>query len=259
MNLREMMRSMDMEAAKAHLNVAVLLTLSGGFLDAFTYLGHGKVFANSMTGNIVLMAVNLAAGDWHQASRHVSPLVGFACGILAARLLQLMTPRWVRQPAIAALTFEIVFLAAAALKWLPEFWLIPGISFVATLQTMFFMQSGTVTYTSVMTTGNLRRSIQLFFESTIPKRDPAGLREAVVLGTISLSFALGAVVGGLTTRRLHDAALGVPATFLFIALLDIFRRVLSGRLSGTTADERGATSGPRGQVSNRDRVSGQAR
>src|ERR1700739_1933826 len=104
-----------------------------------------------------------------------------------------------------------------------------------------------------MTTGNLRRSIQLFFESTIPKRDPAGLREAVVLGTISLSFALRAVVGGfLTTRRLHDAALGVPATFLFIALLDIFRRVLSGRLSGTTADERGATSGPRGQVSNHD-------
>jgi uncharacterized membrane protein YoaK (UPF0700 family) len=54
--------------------VAVLLTLSGGFPDAFTYLGHGKVFANSMTGNIVL---------------------------LAARLLQLMSPRWVRQPAIA--------------------------------------------------------------------------------------------------------------------------------------------------------------
>jgi uncharacterized membrane protein YoaK (UPF0700 family) len=100
---------MDIEAAKAHSNVAVLLTLSGGFLDAFTYLGHGKVFANSMTGNIVLLAVNLAAGDWHQAAKHVSPLVGFACGILAARLLQLMSPRWVRQPVIAALIFEIVF------------------------------------------------------------------------------------------------------------------------------------------------------
>nr|WP_259460621.1 DUF1275 family protein [Paraburkholderia sp. BL23I1N1] len=120
--------------------------------------------------------------------------------------------------------------------------MIPGISCVATLQSMFFMQSGTVAYTSVMTTGNLRRSVQLFFESTILKRDSAGLHEAAVLGAISLSFALGAVVGGLTTHRLHDAALGVPALFLFTALLDICRRVLSGRLSGITADDRGATS-----------------
>jgi uncharacterized membrane protein YoaK (UPF0700 family) len=101
-----------------------------------------------------------------------------------------------------------------------EFWLIPGISFVATLQTMFFMRSGTVTYTSVMTTGNLRRCVQLFFESTIPRRDSAGLRDAA---------ALGAMIGGLATRHLHDAALCVPAAFLLVALLDICRRVFTNR------------------------------
>jgi hypothetical protein len=40
---------------------------------------------------------------------------------------------------------------------------------------------------------------------------------------------LGAVIGGLTTHHLHDAALWVPAAFLLAALLDIFRRVLSNR------------------------------
>jgi uncharacterized membrane protein YoaK (UPF0700 family) len=239
---------MNFEIAKGHFNVAVLLTLSGGFLDAFTYIGHGKVFANSMTGNIVLLAVNLAAGDWQQASRHISPIVGFACGVLAAHLLQLVTPRRVRHPEIAALVFEIVFLTASSLKGLPEFWLIPGISFVATLQTMFFTHSGEVAYTSVMTTGNLRRCAQLFFESTIPGRDSAGLHDAAVLGAISLSFALGAVVGGLTTRRLHDAALRVPATFLFAALLDICRRVLSSR----STDIYGTASRPDGQVPSRN-------
>ena len=34
------------------IKVAVLLTVAGGFLDAFTYVGHGGVFANSMTGNL---------------------------------------------------------------------------------------------------------------------------------------------------------------------------------------------------------------
>jgi uncharacterized membrane protein YoaK (UPF0700 family) len=219
--------AMDVEAAKAHSNVALLLTLSGGFLDAFTFVGHGKVFANSMSGNIVLLAANLAASDWHQAARHVSPLVGFACGVLAARPLELMTPRWFREPAIAALVLEIVFLGTAGLKGLPEFWLIPGISLVATLQTTFFVRSGTVTYTSVMTTGNLRRSVQLFFESTIPKRDPAKLGDAAMLGAISLSFALGAMIGVLSTRHLHDTALCVPTVFLLGALLDIRRRVFT--------------------------------
>lgn len=38
----------------------VFLTLSGGFQDAYTYMGRGKVFANAQTGNIVLMATNFA-------------------------------------------------------------------------------------------------------------------------------------------------------------------------------------------------------
>src|ERR1700751_6214293 len=104
---------MDIEAAKTRPNVAGLRTLSGGFLDAFTYAAHGRVFANSMPGNIVLLTVNLAAGDWQQASRHISPIVGFACGVLAAHLLQLMTPRWVRHPEIVSLVFEIGFLGMA--------------------------------------------------------------------------------------------------------------------------------------------------
>ncbi|WP_408345995.1 YoaK family protein [Paraburkholderia sp. RL17-337-BIB-A] len=238
---------MDIERAEASRNVAVLLTLSGGFLDAFTYLGHGKVFASSMTGNIVLLAINLGAGDWHQAGRHISPIVGFACAVLAAYLLQLTAPRWARNHALISLVFEIVFLLMASLRGLPEFWLIPGISFVATLQTMFFTHSGNVTYTSVMTTANLRRCMQLFLESTIPRRDASGLNDAAMLGVISLSFAIGALVGGLTTPRLHDAGLCVPAALLFIALLDICRRLQRGNSTVTS----GAASRPDGQVSRR--------
>lgn len=209
------------ESAQVHPNVAILLTLTGGFLDAFTYIGHGKVFANSMTGNIVLLAVNLGGGDISQASRHTWPLLGFVCGILAAHLLQLIARRHARNPAVISLVFEIVFLVLAALIGLPEFWLVSGIAFVATQQSMFFTHSGKQTYSSVMTTGNLRRCIQLFFESTIPQCKAAGLRDAASLGAISLSFALGALAGGLTTHRLHDAALWLPTALLLTALVDI--------------------------------------
>ncbi|KWR91572.1 YoaK family protein [Cupriavidus sp. IDO] len=213
----------NIEAAKTHPIVAILLTLNGGFLDAFTYLGHGNVFANSMTGNIVMLAVNLAGGDMHQTLRHIWPLIGFVCGIFAARLLQLIAWRHPSSPAIISLVFEIAFLALAALKELPEFWLLAGVAFVATQQSTFFTHSGNQTYSSVMTTGNLRRCLQLLFESTIPRVKAAGLRDAAGLGAISLSFVLGALAGGLITHRLHDAALWLPAALLLAALVEIYR------------------------------------
>ena len=37
--------------------LGALLTVTGGFLDAYTYLCRGKVFANAQTGNIVLLGV----------------------------------------------------------------------------------------------------------------------------------------------------------------------------------------------------------
>ena len=42
------------------LPIMILLTLSGGFMDAYSYLCRGEVFANAQTGNILLFGVNLA-------------------------------------------------------------------------------------------------------------------------------------------------------------------------------------------------------
>ena len=54
---------MDLDGASRNLTVAALLTLSGGYLDAYTYVGHGHVFANTMTGNVALLGINLSAGS----------------------------------------------------------------------------------------------------------------------------------------------------------------------------------------------------
>ncbi|MGF6870879.1 YoaK family protein [Paraburkholderia sp. MM5477-R1] len=218
---------MDIERAKTHQNVAILLTLSGGFLDAFTFIAHQKVFANTMTGNVVLLAVNLAGGDFHQASRHLSPLVGFVFGILAAHLLQLTATNRLPHPVIIALVLETAYLGLASSHMVGLFWLIPGISFVATLQSIIFTHAGKQPYSSVMTTTNLRRTIQLFFESTILHWNAAGVRDAGALGAISLSFALGALLGALTTRALGDAALWVPSAPVLAALLETLRHAVA--------------------------------
>ena len=44
-------------APEQSLPVACLLTMSGGFLDVFTWLSFGGVFANSQTGNVVFLGM----------------------------------------------------------------------------------------------------------------------------------------------------------------------------------------------------------
>src|ERR1700744_6768357 len=87
--------------------VACLLSLSGGFLDAFTYIGHGGVFANAMTGNVVLLGVSATAGDWGQALNHVPPLIAFLIGVFVAQAIRLprIDARW---PALLSLGGEVV-------------------------------------------------------------------------------------------------------------------------------------------------------
>ena len=44
------------------LAVGILLALAGGFMDAYSYMARGHVFANAQTGNILLVAVAISEG-----------------------------------------------------------------------------------------------------------------------------------------------------------------------------------------------------
>ena len=54
--------------------LAVLLALSGGLMDAYTYIFRGQVFANAQTGNILLFGVNLSEGNFGEALRYFFPV-----------------------------------------------------------------------------------------------------------------------------------------------------------------------------------------
>jgi len=44
-------------AARLSLATGSVLMLATGFVDAYTFLQHGHVFAQAMTGNLVLIAI----------------------------------------------------------------------------------------------------------------------------------------------------------------------------------------------------------
>ena len=61
--------------------IGAMLAVVGGFLDAYTYLARGQVFANAQTGNIVLLGVHLSEGDFKKALSYLVPILAFVAGI----------------------------------------------------------------------------------------------------------------------------------------------------------------------------------
>ena len=70
------------------LGLGILLALSGGLMDAYSYLYRGEVFANAQTGNMLLFGVHLSQGDWWTALYYFVPVVAFGTGILTAQGLR---------------------------------------------------------------------------------------------------------------------------------------------------------------------------
>ena len=100
------------EQAVSALPAAMLLAAAGGILDAVVYLEHGHVFANAMTGNVVLLGISLVTADWSSILPHLVPIVAFLAGVLASRLLRTLPTS---PSALAALGLEAVVLAGVAL------------------------------------------------------------------------------------------------------------------------------------------------
>ena len=46
------------------IRLGAILALSGGFMDAYSYMERGEVFANAQTGNMLLFGVHLSQGDF---------------------------------------------------------------------------------------------------------------------------------------------------------------------------------------------------
>jgi uncharacterized membrane protein YoaK (UPF0700 family) len=206
-------------APEETLAVASLLSLSGGFLDAFTYVGHGGVFANAMTGNVVLLAVYTASGEWLRGVSHIPPLFAFLFGVFTARALRHAGKA--KHIALLGLTLEMLVLGGLTFlpRDYPDIGIVLTISYVAAVQNSGFTRIRSWSYNSVMTTGNLRRLAENLFDGSLPRRNVEAREQAWVFAAICFSFLVGAFLGGVTTPLLANAALGIPVAVLALALL----------------------------------------
>ncbi|GAA1621130.1 YoaK family protein [Catellatospora bangladeshensis] len=202
------------------LRLILLLTAAAGFLDAYTFLGRGGVFATAQTGNMVLLGVAAAQAQWDAALRHVPPIAAFVLGVWTAESIRL--PRvaaLLRRPLRAALLLEVLVLVVVGLlpSGVPDDLVAVLIAFVASVQITSFGLIGAWTFNTTVTTTNLRNAAQAVYGAVVHRDRDSAARARSLWPAIG-SFAAGAVLGGLLTVRLGDQAVWAATALLGLGL-----------------------------------------
>lgn len=205
--------------------LGITLALTGGFLDAYTYITRGGVFANAQTGNIVLMGINLAKGDFERVIHFIVPILAFALGILIAEIIKATLKKsqhmhW-RQIIVLA---EIVILVICG--FIPSgkgnTFVNVMVSFVCSLQVESFRVINGNTVATTMCTGNLRSGTELLFLGINKKDKKIALRSLTYYG-INLFFVLGAIIGAVSTNYFDIKSIFIASAVLVIPFIMMFK------------------------------------
>lgn len=199
--------------------VAALLALAGGFLDAYTYLCRGGVFANAQTGNMVLLAVRAAEGRWQTASAYLAPILAFALGVLVAEGVRTChRSRGQFHWRHTVLGVEILALIAASLvptgAW--DGVVNVTVSFVCALQVEAFRKVRGYPFASTMCTGNLRSGTEALYHGFLSRDRDLLRRGGCYFGVIGC-FLAGAALGGVLSPVWPRAAVLSAAAFQLAA------------------------------------------
>lgn len=207
------------ERVSESMRLGMLLMLTGGFLDAYSYLIRGNVFATAETGNIVLLGINLAQGNFARAGRYLIPIVSYGVGIFVAEWLKKSLgdhPKVHWKEGILWLEILIVLMAG----FVPQ----EGnsvvaclIAFMSAMQVEAFRKMHGNAYATTMCTGNLRSGTELLSVGGFEK-NPKKVRAGLSYYWIVFVFVIGAAISTVLCGILAERAIWFCAVTLLAAL-----------------------------------------
>ena len=196
---------------------AIVMTFCGGFLDAFTYIQCGHTLAAAQTGNIVFLAAALVNHNVIGIIDRCDAIILYVLGIIVAITFQAHIKYW----RIFCL-FPILIIGGfvgAMPENFPTYLSVGLVSFgLALLNTAFSKIEG-LGYSSVFTTGNIKKSV-VFGTEYIYHHRQQDLKIAVNYFIVVLAFTLGAISSAIIQPFFQMKTIWV--TVAIILLTDIF-------------------------------------
>ncbi len=207
------------------IKIGAVLALAGGFMDAYSYICRGKVFANAQTGNILLLGVSVSSGDWETALLYSAPIIAFVVGIVLAELIRQLLEKkstvgklnvhW-RQISVFV---EMLFLASVC--FIPQNLNLLAnslISLACGMQVESFRNIRGNSIATTMCIGNLRSGTEYLY-LFVRNRDKEARNRMFLYFGIIVCFVLGAVIGNVMIGLLQEMAMLVCSGILLIAFI----------------------------------------
>ncbi len=202
------------------LRIGIILSLVGGILDAHTFLFRNGVFANTQTGNIVLLALFLKTNKTAKTFQCIISIVVFIFGIVLTEFFKKkFKKRAILNYIVIILVVEIVCLLmiSTIAKNSHNTLVIVVVSFVCSLQTNAFKSLKGSPYSTTMCTGNLRSASSSLFNFAFNKNKKEGVK-CLTYFIIIVSFFVGALIGRFLTNIIFEKTLLVCSFLLVVAL-----------------------------------------
>ena len=218
------MKLLQKQASESYI-VGVLLAIAGGYLDVYTYVCRGGVFANAQTGNIVLLGINIADQNWAKLQIYIWPILAFMAGIFVTEAVK---KKFRHRPGIhwrqivIAIEFIMLWTIAFAPSGNRDHMINVAVSFVCSMQVECFRTfHETRAYTTTMCTGNLRSATEQLFYYNLTK-DREACKKSLQYYGIVLFFIVGAVIGTAITRVFLEKSVLVVCVLLLIVFVIMF-------------------------------------
>ena len=194
------------------IKLGVILAIAGGFMDAYSYMCRGKVFANAQTGNILLIGINISERNWHMALHYLVPVLAFAIGIALADLVKIRTKdltllHWRQSVSFIPQDFNLVANALTSLA--------------CGIQVESFRKIHGNGIATTMCIGNLRSATQHMC-SYANTKDKEYIKKGLLYYGIIFFFVIGAVIGNACVEMFAEKALLIASAILAVAFVMMF-------------------------------------
>jgi uncharacterized membrane protein YoaK (UPF0700 family) len=190
--------------ASRDLGRTILLCLVGGSADGISYLRYGT-FVGAMTGNTVLLGIDITEGRPERALYHLAIVAVFLAAAILARVVIVS-----RMPVVVPLVVTAVMLGASEL--IVSEWGALLSAAALGLQNAAVRKIGGVSINTVFITGDLMQLASAVPQAPVPWQN----REITFLTAAWFAYAVGAVLGGATLHLISYPMI-VPAVLALVA------------------------------------------
>ena len=220
--MAEVNRNMDRaKQASESIELGIVLALSGGMMDAYSYVMRDKVFANGQTGNIILFSINVAERNFSTAFNYFCPIVAFIIGIILAEIARETVGKRLHWRQAAVIIEAIILFFVAFITTELNLFANSLISLVCGIQVESFRKIHGRALATTMCLGNLRSGTQNIYEF-VRYRDKEKLTNSVIYYGVIFFFIIGAVLGNFAVKMFETKAILFSSALLVVAFIIMF-------------------------------------